>query len=128
MAYSKLFRKRFESVCLAELDPQGTISHWHSERENAGYPAYNISFVTLLKNVQRKLTKLVREHDALILDVPGESVGRFATRLAVSLSDVALIPMGFRDILLIFLFWSWFLRSEFSIQKEFYFFNKRIRP
>ncbi len=93
LAYSKLFRKRFESICLAELDPQGTISHWHNERESAGYPAYNIHFVTLLKDVQRKLTRLVQEHDALILDVPGESVGKFATRLAVSLSDVALIPM-----------------------------------
>jgi len=29
----------------------------------------------------------------MILDVPGESVGRFATKLAASLSDIVLIPM-----------------------------------
>jgi len=35
LAFSKTFKKEFGSVCLIELDPQGTISSWHKHRQES---------------------------------------------------------------------------------------------
>ena len=39
------------------------------------------------------LETLMDRYETLILDVPGESLGKFTTRFAASLSDLLLIPM-----------------------------------
>lgn len=97
LAYSKIFQKTFSSICLIELDPQGTIKAWHNQRKENGISDKKVSFVELSqtdhKHIEDILIKLVSDNDAIVLDVPGESVGKFATRLAASLSDIVLIPM-----------------------------------
>jgi len=97
LAYSKTFRKAFGSICLIELDPQGTIAAWHSQRIEYNISDGQVHFVDLAlsthKQIESQLIKLVEENDTMILDVPGESIGKFATKLATSLSDIVLIPM-----------------------------------
>lgn len=95
LAYSKTFDKAFKSIGLVELDPQGTILAWYSQRPNGGME--KVSVAPLYEREERQmidaLEDLMSRHETLILDVPGESVGKFATRFAASLSDLVLIPM-----------------------------------
>ena len=97
LAYSKRFQKEFGSIALVELDPQGTVYAWHEQREKVGLANSNVEFVNLAESdpgtMEKTLTKLFNDKDAMILDVPGESVGKFATRFATALSDLVLIPM-----------------------------------
>jgi cellulose biosynthesis protein BcsQ len=97
LAYSNAFKKTFDSICLFELDPQGTLNAWHQERQSSGIQDKNINFVSLPNADQTiledKLFHLAEENDVIIFDVPGESVGRFPTKLAAALSTIALIPM-----------------------------------
>lgn len=97
LAYSKPFQKAFGSIALVELDPQGTLYAWHEQREKAGLKEGKVEFVSLAETdpdkMQKRLTQLFNDKDAMILDVPGESVGKFATRFATALSDLVLIPM-----------------------------------
>lgn len=95
IAYSKTFGKTFNTIGLVELDPQGTILAWHAQRPQAAKekvgvaPLYDRDEQAMADTLERLLNRF----DALILDVPGESVGKFATRFAAALSDVVLIPM-----------------------------------
>lgn len=95
LAYSKTFDKTFGSIGLVELDPQGTILAWHSQRPNG--KKEKVTVAPLYEREERQmidaLEDLMSQHEILILDVPGESVGKFATRFAASLSDLVLIPM-----------------------------------
>ena len=95
LAYSKSFDKAFNSICLVELDPQGTILSWHSQRENGKNEKVGVA--PLYERDERQminaLEKLMNRYETLILDVPGESLGKFTTRFAASLSDLLLIPM-----------------------------------
>jgi len=97
LAYSRAFRRVFSSVCFVELDTQGTVSAWHKERVESGHKKGKTEFVSLAgygqEEIKNKLTELVKSHDTIILDVPGESVGKFATKFAMALSDIVLIPM-----------------------------------
>ena len=96
LAYCKAFEKVFPTVGLVELDPQGTILAWQGQRpqtEKVGRvgiaPLYERDEQTMID----QLHALTNRYELLILDVPGESLGKFATRLAASLSDLVLIPM-----------------------------------
>jgi cellulose biosynthesis protein BcsQ len=95
LAYSKTFDKAFGSIGLVELDPQGTILAWHSQRPNGEKDKVGVA--PLYEREERQmidaLDELQSQYETLILDVPGESVGKFATRFAASLSDIVLIPM-----------------------------------
>lgn len=95
LAYSKAFGKAFDSICLVELDPQGTILSWHEQRPNG--EKEKVGVAPLYEREEQKmgdtLEGLLEQYELLILDVPGESVGKFATRFAASLSDMVLIPM-----------------------------------
>ena len=100
LSYSKAFGRTFGSICLAELDPQGTLAMWHRNRSSeVGEKAQKnkVKFAQLLESeperIREELTRLAQENEALVLDVPGESVGKFATRLAAVLSDLSFIPM-----------------------------------
>ena len=95
LAYSKAFGKAFDRIGLVELDPQGTILAWSDQRAKTdGDP---VGVATLYDREEEKMLdafeQLTQQYDLLILDVPGESLGKFATRLAASLSDLVLIPM-----------------------------------
>lgn len=95
LAYSKVFDKAFGSICLVELDPQGTILSWHSQRKNG--KDEKVGVAPLYGREERQMVDvlegLMDQYDTLILDVPGESLGKFTTRFAASLSDLVLIPM-----------------------------------
>lgn len=95
LAYSKAFQKQFGSICIVELDPQGTILAWHEQRTPKKQETVSVAPLYEREEQQMadRLEQLLEQYDLLILDVPGESVGKFATRFAASLSDVVLIPM-----------------------------------
>lgn len=97
VACSKTFNKAFGKVALVEIDPQGTLADWIGERIVYKRVLKNVAFHQLvgleLSVLTGKLEKIVAENEAVILDVPGESVGGFATKLALNLSDLVLIPM-----------------------------------
>jgi cellulose biosynthesis protein BcsQ len=96
-AYSNAFKKQYSHIALVELDPQGTLADWIGERIAFKRKSKNVGFHQLvgleLGALTKALEKIVTENDAVILDVPGESVGGFATKLAMNLSDLVLIPM-----------------------------------
>jgi cellulose biosynthesis protein BcsQ len=96
LAYSKAFEKAFASIGIVELDPQGTILAWQQQRPQPDKTA-RVGISPLYDRDEHvmidAMEALTKRYDLLILDVPGESLGKFATRLAASLSDLVLIPM-----------------------------------
>jgi len=97
VAGSSAFKNGYGQVALVELDSQGTLADWIGERIANKRKMKNISYYQLagvdLDNLTGQLESITAGHEAVILDVPGESVGGFATRLALNLSDLVLIPM-----------------------------------
>ncbi len=97
VACSKAFKKTFGQVALVELDTQGSLADWIGERIANKRKMKNLSYFQLagmdIDTITAKLEKIIAEHEAVILDVPGESIGGFATKLALNLSDLVLIPM-----------------------------------
>lgn len=97
VACSKAFRSHFGQVALVELDSQGTLADWIGERIANRRKMKNLSYYQLagldLTALTRELESIIAGHEAVILDVPGESVGGFATKLALNLSDLVLVPM-----------------------------------
>ncbi|SHO44790.1 ParA family protein [Desulfopila aestuarii] len=97
VACSKAFKNAFGQVALVELDSQGTLADWIGERIANKRKMKNLSYYQLagmdLEGLTRKLEEITADHEAVILDVPGESVGGFATKLALNLSDLVLVPM-----------------------------------
>jgi len=96
LAYSKAFQKHFGTICLIELDPQGSLEAWHTQRKESGF-TNTVDFVHLanaeIQEIEEKLIQLTAQNELLILDVAGESVGRFMTKFAIALSDIVLFPM-----------------------------------
>ena len=96
LAFSRTFRESFDSIGLVELDPQGSIKSWHSQRDNGRRP-HKVGFVSLLDSspevLKEKLEYLSGMYQVLLLDIPGESTGKLTTRLGASVSDLVLIPM-----------------------------------
>lgn len=101
IAFSKTFEKKFDSTALIELDPQGTIESWYSERDEKKKGKDKVKYFNLAratrKEISDQLNKIVNDFDNIILDVPGESVEGFSTILALNLSDVVVIPMRASD-------------------------------
>lgn len=97
LAYSGAFHKAFKSIGLVELDIQGTLKAWHTQRPATTREKDKVKFIHLSEashaSFKDKLKHVIERHDTVVLDVPGESVSKFATQLAISLSDIALFPM-----------------------------------
>jgi len=97
LAFSTPFRKAFASIALVEMDEQATLRRWWEARLERKRAARNVVFHFVPAQDQDELRvameRLLEEHDLLLLDVPGESVSRFATSFACAISDFALIPM-----------------------------------
>lgn len=96
IAYSRLMKKEFSSIVLVELDPQGTLRKWWERRRITGRES-NISFHHISSEDRNEILKeieaLEEKNELLIMDVPGESVGKFHTKFACAVADVVLIPM-----------------------------------
>ncbi len=97
VAYSKTVARSFASTALVEMDEQGTLGKWWSRREQNHVKDKHICFHHISSQdkdeILELIEKLENENDLLILDVPGESVGRFHTRFACAVADLVLIPM-----------------------------------
>ena len=98
VAFSKKIRQVFSSIALVEMDPQGTLKKWWTRREsNPGLSNKSISFSHISSTARdvilKDLEELEQHNDLLILDVPGESVGKFHTQFACAVADLVLIPM-----------------------------------
>lgn len=97
VTFSKTIRNAFPSISLVELDPQGTLRKWWSRRD-AGKSAYgNIGFHHISSEskdeILEEIETLEEKNELLILDVPGESIGKFHTKFACAVADMVLIPM-----------------------------------
>ncbi len=97
LAFSAPFRKAFASIALVEMDEQATLRRWWEARQERKRPPRGVGFHFVPPRDQDQLRaameSLLEEHDLLVLDVPGESVSRFATSFACAISDLTLIPM-----------------------------------
>jgi len=96
-AFSQYMKKRYKSIALVELDPQGTLKNWWIEREEEGRKSDNVSFHHISssqKEVFQNGIKTIAAHNELIImDIPGESTGKLHTRFACACSDLVVIPM-----------------------------------
>lgn len=102
IAWSKAFRDMFDSICVLELDPQGTLASWYGQRtERLGVDEEPIKVVGLKgfnrDELKDKIVEISLQYEVLIIDVPGESVGKFATKFSMALSDLVIIPMRSSD-------------------------------
>ncbi len=109
LAYSKTFAKEFDSIALVELDAQGSLRDWHAERMkyfgeaegNNSKTTYEElfadNFIDSPVGMKNGILKLLKKYDLLILDVPGESRSKFASRFAAALSDITFIPSRTSD-------------------------------
>ncbi len=96
-AFSGFINKKFESIALVELDPQGTLRNWWNEREEFKRSLGKVSFhhiSSTQKEVFQEGIKTIAAHNQLIvMDIPGESTGRLHTRFACAFSDLVIVPM-----------------------------------
>jgi cellulose biosynthesis protein BcsQ len=96
-AFSKHINKKFGSVALVELDPQGTLRAWWNERNELGRKSGTLSFHHI-SSTQKEvfadgIKSIASYNDLIIMDIPGESTGKLHTRFACAVSDMVVIPM-----------------------------------
>jgi cellulose biosynthesis protein BcsQ len=96
-AFSSHLRKKYKSIALVELDPQGSLKNWWIEREEENRNSGVVSFhhiSSTQKEVFQSGIKTISAHNQLIImDIPGESTGKLHTRFACAFSDLVVIPM-----------------------------------
>jgi chromosome partitioning protein len=80
---------QIQKVCLAERDPQGTLTKWHKRRLKA-LPE-SLLHRTEAPISPTTVTRLAPAYDSLILDTRGEA-GALGVTIAVGLADLVLIP------------------------------------
>jgi len=97
IAFSKRMGKTFGSISIVEMDPQKTIYKWWQRRKENGHRTSNVNFTHISSTkkdiILEELEELESNNDFLILDVPGESIGKFHTQFACAVADLVLIPM-----------------------------------
>ncbi len=96
-AFSETMNRRFSSIALVELDPQGTLKGWWEERDEMDLDPGKVSFhhiSSTQKEVFQQGIKSISDYNELmIMDIPGESTGKLHTRFACAFCDVVIIPM-----------------------------------
>ncbi|MCB1190799.1 MAG: ParA family protein [Leptospiraceae bacterium] len=97
ISFSEIIKNSFGTIALVELDPQGTLRSWWQEREETNRPEQNVSFhhisSTQKEVIQEGIKSIATHNELLILDIPGESVGKLHTKFACAISDLVIIPM-----------------------------------
>ena len=89
LAHSQAFRKRFGSVALVDLDPQGSLST--IVRDRGDRPLQGVTFKQILGDKPAaEIKRLAASHGAIVLDVPGHH--GFAVKFAMSASDLVIVP------------------------------------
>lgn len=96
-AFSGYMNKKYKSIALVELDPQGTLKSWWEERDEMGYDPGNVSFhhiSSTQKEVFQQGIKSISDHnDLMVMDIPGEGTGKLHTRFACAFCDLVIVPM-----------------------------------
>ncbi len=96
-AFSGHMHRKFGSIALVELDPQGTLKAWWEDRDEMGYDPGKVSFhhiSSTQKQVFQQGIKSISDYNELmIMDIPGESTGKLHTRFACAYCDLVIIPM-----------------------------------
>jgi cellulose biosynthesis protein BcsQ len=96
-AFSRHMARRYRSIALVELDPQGTLSNWWTQRTELGRKSGNVSFhhisSTQKEVFQDGIKSIAAYNDLIVMDIPGESTGKLHTRFACAASDLVIIPM-----------------------------------
>ena len=96
-AFSRHLGRKFKSIALVELDPQGTLKNWWSERTEADRNTGKVSFhhisSTQKEVFQDGIQSIAAHNQIIIMDIPGESTGKLHTRFACAVSDLVIIPM-----------------------------------
>ena len=97
LTFSKAFKNKFDRIALVELDTQGSLYDFFKERPPEKIETDHVHFFPLGSAsdnvITESLTKISTDYDLVVLDIPGESVARFATKLALNISDLVLIPI-----------------------------------
>jgi chromosome partitioning protein len=80
-------------VAVIDIDPQGSLSHWHNIREKRfgeGYTGLTFAAVTGWR-VASEVTRLRRSHDYIIIDSPPHT--ETEARTAIRSADLIVIPV-----------------------------------
>ncbi|HOO38630.1 MAG TPA: division plane positioning ATPase MipZ [Deltaproteobacteria bacterium] len=96
-AFSRHLGRKFNTIALVELDPQGTLKNWWSERTEMGRNTGKVSFhhisSTQKEVFQDGIQSIAAHNEIIVMDIPGESTGKLHTRFACAVSDLVIIPM-----------------------------------
>lgn len=97
ISFSHQVTNKYSSIALVELDPQGTLRSWWQERDEMERITEQVSFhhisSTQKEIIQEGIRSIANHNELLILDIPGESVGKLHTKFACAISDLVVIPM-----------------------------------
>ncbi len=97
IAFSKKITNAFGSVSIVEMDPQKTLYKWWQRRKENKQRTTSVGFKHISGiergTILKELEQLEERNDFLVLDVPGESIGKFHTQFACAVADLVLIPM-----------------------------------
>lgn len=96
-AFSPAMDRRFSSIAIVELDPQGTIKNWWQDREemarNNGHVSFHHISSTQKEVFQQGIEAIAGHNELMVMDIPGEGTGKLHTRFACAFSDLVIIPM-----------------------------------
>lgn len=97
LAFSAALQKVYPKIGIVELDAQATLKRWWDFRKQHQKTSQKVFFHHISTTDEEKMSaameSAIQEHDLTIIDVPGESVSRFHTLFAASISDLVVIPM-----------------------------------
>ena len=86
-------QQRGKRVAVVDIDPQGSLTHWHGLREECfgeGYTGLTFSSVSGWR-VASEVSRLKRQHDYVIIDSPPHT--QTEARTAIRAADLVVIPM-----------------------------------